>query len=620
MNTETVARATFGLAQVLREALQNSREFPAPAVPYPEPAINPRGDACHASSLRQFARASNTPSDHHVLSALLSPRVVIGFDARHHSAEFARVTAEVIAGAGGKAELMPRVCPTPLLAFYLRESGADAGVMITASHNPARDNGYKVYLGGRVVTGLGSGAQLVVPWDARIMAAIDAAPSAAKLPLADSYSLIDDSLWSRYRERAVSLVESSTSVIPSSAAESSGDSRLTFPSTGANLPFCKVAPGRGLRGSTQARAALRIVHTSLHGVGAELAETVLEDAGFSSVFSVEAQCEPDPDFPTVSFPNPEEAGALDLAIERAREVEADLILANDPDADRVAAAVPCPRTPTGWRQLTGDEVGVLLGWQACEQWKNRAERTAAYETEPTVESPAERTVTTVARSLVSGELLDAVARAAGLQPMVSLTGFKWIARTPGLIYGYEEALGVCPDPAAVRDKDGISAGLRLAVLAADLRAEGRTCSDLLDELAIQHGLYATAPLTIRVSDLSAIAKGMANLRERGLTRLGEEPVTFTLDLSSNQPADPKETSVLAAWENLRGLPATDALFFGASSGTRVVVRPSGTEPKLKCYLQVVIPEVTRRSLREAHVNAAAALELIRNQLHCALAL
>lgn len=148
MNTETVARATFGLAQVLREALQNSREFPTPAVPYPEPAINPRGDACHASSLRQFARASNTPSDHHVLSALLSPRVVIGFDARHHSAEFARVTAEVIAGAGGKAELMPRACPTPLLAFYLRESGADAGVMITASHNPARDNGYKVYLGG----------------------------------------------------------------------------------------------------------------------------------------------------------------------------------------------------------------------------------------------------------------------------------------------------------------------------------------------------------------------------------------------------------------------------------------------------------------------------------------
>lgn len=518
MNTAVVLRATYGLASVLRERV---------------------GEGF---------------------------RVVIGYDARHRSFDFAREAASAVAGMGGKAELMPFSCPTPLLAFTLVESEADCAVMVTASHNPAKDNGYKVYLGGRVVSGWGQGAQLVSPWDSQIMSAIAAAPPATEVTRSKDFTLVDSSVWSRYRERAGTLV----------------------------APRTPEALSR--------RSQLRLVLTSLHGVGAELCESVLHDSGFTKVFPVTQQREPDPDFPTVSFPNPEEIGALDLAFSLAQEIKADLILANDPDADRCSAAIPCPEAKDGWRQLTGDEVGVLLGWQACEMHR--------------MSEPLDGV--TVARSMVSGELLDPVARLRGIVPMVSLTGFKWIARTPGLIFGYEEALGNCVDPSAVRDKDGISAALRLAELAANLKAEGRSLQYLLDDLAVQHGCYVTAPLTFRVTNLKDITEGMRRLRDAGLSYLGSEPVTFRLDLSKNHPRNPQLTSVEANWQNLAELPPTDALFFGCDSGTRVVVRPSGTEPKLKCYLQVVAAVKDHDSLPQSRRRARRVLEDITAQLRATL--
>lgn len=487
--------------------------------------------------------------------------VVIGFDGRYRSEDFARDTAGVVVAAGGKALLMPRKCPTPLLAFAMGQLHADAGVMVTASHNPAQDNGYKVYLGGRIVTGAGANAQLVAPWDSKIFAQIQAAPPAKDVPCAsEGWDTIPENLFTKYIERAASLVH------PDSARN------------------------------------LRLVLTSMHGVGAEICEASLARAGFTEVFPVASQREPDPDFPTIPFPNPEEAGALDQAIALAQEKNADLIVANDPDADRCAVAIPDVSTPTGWRQLSGDEAGVLLGYYMCQAVKESGNSAGA----------------TVARSVVSGELLDKVAAAAGLQPMVALTGFKWISRTPGIVFGYEEAIGNCCDPEFVRDKDGISATIKFCEIAAQLKASGRSIDDCLDELYLQHGLHLTAPLTFRVADLSLISKGMRRLREAGLQTLAGEPVTFQLDLSKNQMPDESHTSVPAGWENLSSLPPTDALFFGASSGTRVVVRPSGTEPKLKCYLQVVIPTVTWEKLVEAKTEARARLELIKTELSQAL--
>lgn len=479
--------------------------------------------------------------------------VVIGFDGRHRSADFARTTAGVITAAGGKALLMPHVCPTPLLAYAMGQYHADAGVMVTASHNPAKDNGYKVYLGGRVITGSGCRAQLVSPWDSRIFAQIQAAPPARDVPCTETgWDFIDEDLFTRYIQRTAGLV----------SADSPRD--------------------------------LRLVLTSMHGVGAEVCEAVLAQAGFSEVFPVAQQREPDPDFPTIPFPNPEEAGALDMAMALAREKHADLIVANDPDADRCAAAIPDPDAPGGWRQLSGDETGVLLGYYQCRDRQGSS--------------------ATVARSLVSGELLDRVAAAAGVTPMVSLTGFKWIARTPGLIFGYEEAIGNCCDPDSVRDKDGISATVKLCEIAAVLKAQGQTIDDKLNEIYLAHGLYVTTPLTFRVADVSLISEGMRRLRASGLTDFGGEPIVFSHDLSTNSMPDELHTSVPSGWDHLQELPPTDALFFGTASGSRVVVRPSGTEPKLKCYLQVVVPEVTTQTLATAKAQARQRLAAIKTDL------
>ncbi|QOR71757.1 phospho-sugar mutase [Ruania alkalisoli] len=477
-----------------------------------------------------------------------APTVVIGYDARYGSQAFAQDTAEVVAGEGGRALLLPGALPTPVLAFAVRYLRADAGVMVTASHNPPEDNGYKVYLGGRVVTGAGEGAQIVPPADAEIAAHIAAVVSVASVPRAaedaertgGTIEVLGEDLTTAYLTRAASLTSDETS-----------------------------AP---------ARAGLRIVLTPMHGVGGALAHEVLRTAGFGDVQLVREQADPDPDFPTVAFPNPEEPGALDLALAAARAGDADLVLANDPDADRCSVAVPDPGTEGGWRQLTGDEVGALLGEQAARLASGDA-----------VEA-------VLASSIVSSRLLASIAAAHGLQHRSTLTGFKWISRVPGLVYGYEEALGYCVDPGAVRDKDGISAAVRIADLAAGLHAQGRTMLGALDDLARTHGVHATAPLTVRVSDLARISRTMERLRQAPPTALAGSAVVNAVDLrDGGAPGEPD-------------LPPTDGLLYLTGAGDRVIVRPSGTEPKVKCYLEVVEPVEDGEPVASARARAATRLQ------------
>ncbi|WP_026925739.1 phospho-sugar mutase [Granulicoccus phenolivorans] len=424
-------------------------------------------------------------------------RVLIGYDARHNSERFARDSAEILAGAGFEVLLTAGPVPTPLVAYGIGHFGCAAAVVVTASHNPAADNGYKVYLG--------DGCQIVPPADAEIATEIAAV---AEVPLGElarspRYRLVGAELAEAYLDRIATLV------------------------------------------AAAAPREVRWVYTPLHGVGAATVRQAVARAGFPAALEVAAQAEPDPDFPTVAFPNPEEPGALDLALELARTEGVDLVIANDPDADRCAAAI---EQDGQWRMLRGDELGVLLGDQALRRGVQG----------------------TYAASVVSGSLLGRLARAAGQPYVTTLTGFKWIARTPGLVFGYEEALGYCTDPAAVRDKDGISALIRLLALAAELKAEGRTLADRLAEIEQEHGVYATDQLAYRVADLSLITGAMARLRADPPTTLLGEPVRF-VDLAEGG-----------------ALPPTDAVRLGGASVT-VTVRPSGTEPKLKCYLEARSP-------------------------------
>lgn len=460
--------------------------------------------------------------------------VVVGYDARHKSADFARDTAAVLVGAGLRAAVLPRPLPTPVLAFAIGHLGAVAGVEVTASHNPPRDNGYKVYLGfGYPDPAEGAGSQIVSPADTEIAAGIAAVDSLDEVPrAAEGWEVLGEEVLSAYLART--------------------DHVLT--------------PG-GPRGA-------RIVHTALHGVGTETLRAAFARAGFPEPVSVPEQAEPDPDFPTVAFPNPEEPGAMDLAFATARSALArgtaiDLIVANDPDADRCAVAVPAPQVPGGWRMLTGDEVGVLLA-----SYLLRRGESGVY-----------------AESIVSSTLLASLARAAGQRHEETLTGFKWIARVGGLRYGYEEALGYCVDPDGVRDKDGITAALLVTELASELKDAGRTLVDVLDELAREHGLHATSQVSARFSDLSLIPATMARLRERPPGTLGGLGVIRTDDLSVGEG----------------GLPPTDGLRYtlaGEGVRGRVVVRPSGTEPKVKCYLELVVPAADPQ---EARARAAALL-------------
>jgi phosphomannomutase len=431
------------------------------------------------------------------LGAYLGPgrAVVIGYDARHGSRTFAHDTARVLAGAGLRALLLPRALPTPVLAFAVRHLRADAGVMVTASHNPPQDNGYKVYLGGAGHRG----AQLVPPADRDIEACIRAVGPIAALPLGDPGPPLGEDVVAAYVEATVDL------------------------------------------GMTADRE-VRMAYTPLHGVGLATLRTVLARAGFPTPAVEPDQAAPDPDFPTVAFPNPEEPGAMDRVLALGLSTRADVVIANDPDADRCAVAV-------GDRVLRGDELGVLL-----------ADHILAHRPGP------------VATTIVSSSMLGRMARAHGVPYTETLTGFKWIVRAgERLAFGYEEALGYAVGPQVVRDKDGISAALLVAEAAAGQRARGRTLLDRLDELAAEHGVHLTDQVSVRVHDVAQIGAAMGMLRSAPPAELAGRAVLGVRDLL----ADPGD------------LPASDVLILRLD-GARVVARPSGTEPKLKLYLEVVV--------------------------------
>ncbi|GIF24435.1 phosphomannomutase [Actinoplanes tereljensis] len=454
--------------------------------------------------------------------------LVIGYDARYGSRAFAERTAQIATGAGREALLMPTTLPTPVLAYAVRALDAVAGVMVTASHNPPQDNGYKVYLGRELGGPAGDGAQIVPPADAGIEAAIRAVGPIAEVRLGAPGTLLDDKIIAGYVSSAAAVL-------------SDGGPR-----------------------------DLAIAYTPLHGVGGETLLATFAAAGFPPPAAVTNQFTPDPDFPTVSFPNPEEPGAMDNLLALAVAHHADLAIANDPDADRCAVAIP---SAGGWRPLRGDELGVLLADHLIRRGV-----------------PG-----TYATTIVSSQLLGRLCMARGVPYAETLTGFKWIVRADeDLAFGYEEALGYCVAPALVRDKDGITAALTVAELAAGLLAENRTLADRLDELAAEFGVHATDQLSVRVDDLAEIGVAMGRARSNPPVTLLGAPLTGVNDL----------------------LPDNDVLTF-RTAAVRVVIRPSGTEPKLKAYLEVVEP-VTDGDVPAARARAAAALRTLRDETAAAL--
>ncbi|MET7821984.1 phospho-sugar mutase [Micromonospora zamorensis] len=458
--------------------------------------------------------------------------LVIGYDARHGSREFAERTAQVATGAGRPALLLPRPLPTPVLAYAVRHLGGVAGVMVTASHNPPQDNGYKVYLGAELGGELGWGAQIVPPADAGIEAAIRSVGPLTEVPLGPPGQVLGDDLTASYVEQATAVIDPD------------GPRDLT------------------------------VAYTPLHGVGAAVLTAAFARAGFPVPGVVPDQAEPDPAFPTVSFPNPEEPGAVDRLIALADSTGADLAIANDPDADRCAVVVR--DGSDGWRMLRGDEVGVLLADHLM-----RRGVTGLYAT-----------------TIVSSSLLRAMCAARGLPYDETLTGFKWIVRAGGgstpLVFGYEEALGYCVAPAHVRDKDGITAALTVAELAAGLKTQGQTLTDRLDELAAEFGVHHTDQLSARVDDLRVITDAMARIRADTPTTLLGQPVDSVRDL----------------------LPESDVVIL-RTAAARVVIRPSGTEPKLKAYLEVVEP-VVDGDVQTARSRAASAVAALRAEVSAAL--
>lgn len=454
--------------------------------------------------------------------------VLVGYDARYNSDVFARDTAEILAGHGLRPLLTATHVPTPVVAFGIRHFGCVAGVVVTASHNPPQDNGYKVYVGAY---------QIVEPVDGDIATQIGlvAAEGLASIPRAEDYEVIGEPLLTAYVARVASLV------------------------------------------TAQTPRELQWVYTPMHGVGAEVVARVLDRTGLPTPVLVSDQALPDPSFPTVAFPNPEEPGAMDLALAAARASHADIAVANDPDADRVALAAPFGGV---WRMLSGDELGWLLADDALRRG----------------------TRGTYACSVVSSTLLGTMAQAAGQPFATTLTGFKWIGRVPGLAFGYEEAIGYCTDPEAVADKDGISALTRILCLAATLRAEGSSVPERLDVIARTFGLHHTTQLSFRVSEVALIADAMARLRSAPPDRLADEAMVVT-DLAGG-------------W---RGLPPTDAVLLEGSR-VRAVVRPSGTEPKLKCYLQVRLSPEASVDLDAARRLAATTMGTLRAEMTAVLGL
>jgi phosphomannomutase len=460
---------------------------------------------------------------------LAGGKVIIGFDARRNSDVFAKDTAEIMSGAGFQAMITPGPLPTPVVAFGIRHFGCVAGVVVTASHNPPQDNGYKVFLG--------DGSQIVQPADVEISSRIDevAKHSLYDVPRSDSYSVLGDDVVADYVNRLTALVP------PDAPRE------------------------------------LHWVYTPLHGVGGSLVERAVAACRFPPAHVVTEQANPDPSFPTVAFPNPEEPGAIDLALRSAQQTGADLVIANDPDADRCAIAAIIDRQ---WRMLRGDELGVLLGEDALRRGVRG----------------------TYACSIVSSSLLSVIA-AAYDQPFVyTLTGFKWIGRVPGLAYGYEEAIGYCLDPEAVRDKDGISALIGVLTLAADLKADGLSVADRLDEIARRYGVYETDQMSVRVPNLKIIGAAMTRLRAHPPRMLAGQRLSI-VDLAQGSDELPPSDAVLITGETIK-----------------VVVRPSGTEPKLKCYLEAHLPVSRSLDLSTARAEARTILKTIRSEMSATLGL
>jgi phosphomannomutase len=449
--------------------------------------------------------------------------VVIGRDARHGSEVFEHISAEIFSGAGFSVSVLPRPLPTPVLAFAVNELGADVGVMVTASHNPGSDNGYKVYLGGEVDGVTYRGSQIISPADKQISAHIKSVQSLKEVARGSSWQILDENIVEKYVELTKVL------------APRPGD--------------------------------LKIVYTAMHGVGTKTLQRVFHRAGFPSLILVQSQAQPDPDFPTLPFPNPEELGALDLALETAKAFDADLVIANDPDADRCSVAIK-GRDLT-WRALRGDEIGAILGEVMAKNAQSG----------------------TLANSIVSSSVLSKIAVHHNLNFEETLTGFKYIAKIPDLIFGYEEAIGFCVDSHTVNDKDGISAALLLAQIATDLKSEGKTLNDLLDEIWRTYGFHATEQISVRVNDLAVISTIMNSLRTKPMSEIGGFKVLSMDDLA--KPAN--------------SLPPTDGLRFTLEQNIRIIIRPSGTEPKIKCYIEIVnseksialsLLEQLRPSLRE----------------------
>jgi len=432
--------------------------------------------------------------------------VVIGRDARHGSEEFTKISAEIFSGAGLKVYVLPRPLPTPVLAWAVNSLKADVGVMITASHNPPMDNGYKVYLGGAADGISYRGSQIISPTDGLIAKEIAAITSLRNQPRGNGWIVLDDAVFNEYVLRTAKLA---------------------------------TKPGN-----------LKIVYTAMHGVGKETLAAVFKAAGFPEPIMVTEQVEPDPDFPTVAFPNPEEPGAINLSINKAKEVDADLVIANDPDADRCAAAINDPIR--GWRMLTGDELGIVFG-----EYIGRTKRAGIF-----------------ANSIVSSSCLKKIAEFYDISFRETLTGFKWISKVENLNFGYEEAIGYGVDLKTANDKDGISAALFLAQIATDLANQGSSITDLLNEVWKRHGFHGTEQISIRVTDLRRIGALLNELRNNPPKEIAGRTVISIDDL-----AKPKD-----------GLPPTEGLRIWLD-GVRLIIRPSGTEPKLKCYVEVITSDL-----------------------------
>ena len=472
------------------------------------------------------------------------PSVVIGYDGRVNSRVFAEDSAVIFAGAGFSVLLFDGFVPTPMLAFAVKRGGYSLGVMVTASHNPPRDNGYKVYLGGA-----NGGSQIISPVDSEMAAAIDvvaAAQTFGEISKSTEFQVGGQELRAAYIERAVDLV--------------------------------------GVQDSAVVADWPKTVFTAMHGVGWKPVSAVFAAAGLPLPELVTEQIEPDGNFPTVDFPNPEEPGAMDLAFAKASQVGAELILACDPDADRLAVAVPDGTQPVGWRKLTGDQIGLVLG-----NWT--AERLAAAARTGSGQAGASRSGT-LACSIVSSSALGAVAAAHGLPFEQTLTGFKWISKVPNLAFGFEEALGYCLDPQHTPDKDGVTAALVVATIAAKLKAQGSSLEQHLHELGQRYGHFATGQVSLRFASVATAKTMVQALRENPPASIDGSQAAFA-DLA-------------AGWN---GLKPTDGLLFNLADGRRVIIRPSGTEPKLKCYLQAVGESELAAAAGLASLNAAVSLLL-----------